>query len=258
MNQHGYGCHRSLTLRDTPKWNRLAATSPLALQALPAFVDLAVEPFMPPIRDQGPLGSCTAFAATGLYEFVYRKLGYHNEFEPAELFQYYNERLLMNTVNSDSGATITTAIQALEQFGVPAEHWWPYNPMLYTTQPPSGAYANALRHRTTQALTVPQDLPSLKQCLAEGWPIDVGFIVYESFESPQAMSIGVVPMPSPGEAVLGGHSVLLVGYDDSAQLFKFRNQWGVSYGKDGYGWFPYAYMTDPSLAFDMHTAREVH
>ncbi|HLG96380.1 MAG TPA: hypothetical protein VKX49_08720 [Bryobacteraceae bacterium] len=39
-------------------------------------------------------------------------------------------------------------------------------------------------------------------------------------------------------------------YDDAKQLFTFRNSWGSSWGDQGYGYLPYAYVLDPSLASD--------
>ncbi len=248
-----YGCHRSLTLRDTPLWQ---AAEPLTLAP---FVNLAVESFMPPIRDQGALGACTAFAATGLYQFVYAKMGYHHWWEPAELYVYYNERQLMGTTGFDSGASVSTALQALEQYGCCAEHWWNYvDPTIrFVQKPPAEAYANAGHHLVLQAQVVPQDLVSLKTCLAQGYPVDIGFVVFASFEDPEAMATGDAPMPTPGEQRMGGHSVLLVGYDDRTQRFKFRNSWNTTYGQQGYGTLPYAYLIDPALSYDFHTVRTV-
>ena len=55
----------------------------------------------------------------------------------------------------------------------------------------------------------------MKGCLAAGYPFVFGFTVYESFESQAVAKTGDVPMPRPGEQVLGGHAVLAVGYDDA-------------------------------------------
>ena len=67
----------------------------------------------------------------------------------------------------------------------------------------------------------------MKQCLASGFPFVIGFQVYQSFESDQVASTGIVPMPDVNnEQLLGGHAVLVVGYDDSNQWFIVRNSWG--------------------------------
>jgi GNAT superfamily N-acetyltransferase len=39
-----------------------------------------------------------------------------------------------------------------------------------------------------------------------------------------------------------GHSVTLVGYDDTKKRFVFRNSWGTNWGDAGYGYLPYEYL----------------
>jgi C1A family cysteine protease len=100
-------------------------------------------------------------------------------------------------------------------------------------------------------------LNQLKGCLASGYPFVFGFTVYDSFESPAVAKSSHAPMPAPGEAVIGGHAVMAVGFDDSKQWFIVRNSWGTTWGLKGYFTLPYAYVTDPHLADDFWTIRLV-
>jgi hypothetical protein len=55
---------------------------------------------------------------------------------------------------------------------------------------------------------------------------------------------GVIPLtlsrhPS---TFLENHAVCVIGFDDSTQLFKFRNSWGPSWGDNGHGYLPFSYM----------------
>jgi C1A family cysteine protease len=97
---------------------------------------------------------------------------------------------------------------------------------------------------------VPQVLWSLKTVLANGRPIVFGFTVYSAFESATVAQTGIVPMPSPSDQVVGGHAVVLVGYDDAADRFRVRNSWGTGWGQQGYFEMPYLYVTSASLASD--------
>jgi C1A family cysteine protease len=97
----------------------------------------------------------------------------------------------------------------------------------------------------------------MKGCLASGYPFVFGFSVYESFESPAVTKTGVVPLPSPGESMLGGHAVLAVGYDDERQRFLAMNSWGSAWGERGYFTIPYTYLTDAGLSADFWTVRVV-
>ena len=60
-----------------------------------------------------------------------------------------------------------------------------------------------------------------------------------------------------GEAMIGGHAVAAVGYNDADQCFIVRNSWGAKWGRKGYCFMPYAYLTDPDLAADFWTIRMV-
>jgi C1A family cysteine protease len=82
-------------------------------------------------------------------------------------------------------------------------------------------------------------------------------VVYESFESQEVADSGKVPMPKANEAVLGGHAVLAVGYDEDQQRFIVRNSWGDNWGIDGYFIMPYPYLLQGSLSRDFWTIRRV-
>jgi len=63
----------------------------------------------------------------------------------------------------------------------------------------------------------------------------------------------VLPMPSGSQ--IGGHAVLVVGYDDAKQLFTIRNSWGPGVQDHGHFYMPYAYASDPTMANDFWTVR---
>ena len=53
------------------------------------------------------------------------------------------------------------------------------------------------------------------------------------------------------------YAVIAVGYDDATKRFTVRNSWGETWGKKGYCFMPYAYLTTPDLADDFWTIRTV-
>jgi C1A family cysteine protease len=116
-------------------------------------------------------------------------------------------------------------------------------------------YKEALENRAVSYSRLTHNLNLLKGYVASGYPFVFGFTVYESFESQAVADSGVVPMPSPTEETLGGHAVLAVGYDDSAQRFIIRNSWGTGWGMNGYFTMPYGYVTDANLADNLWTIR---
>jgi C1A family cysteine protease len=248
---------------DLPDHRDFMYAAPLAvLRALPSKKDLTGD--CPPVYDQGELGSCTANAIAAAHQFEQIKEGKGSRAEghvagfiPSRLFIYYNERAIEGTVNEDSGAMIRDGIKSVVKQGVCPESQWPYLIRRFTKKPPKPCYADAMNHQVVSYRRVAQSLNQMKGCLASGYPFVFGFTVYESFESSLVGKTGKVPMPRTGESALGGHAVAAVGYNDADQRFIVRNSWGGKWGKKGYGFMPYAYLTDPDLAADFWTIRMV-
>jgi C1A family cysteine protease len=226
------------------------------LTALPAAMDL--RPQCPKeVYDQGQLGSCTGNAIAGAIEFDEIKQKAADIFTPSRLFIYYNERVVEGTVNSDAGAQIRDGIKTVAKQGACHEQIWPYDITKFRAKPSKAAYTDGTKHTAVQYQRLIQSLTEMKGCLAAGYPFVFGFTVYESFESASVAKTGIVPYPSTGEKVLGGHAVLAVGYDDASQRFIVRNSWGSGWGMKGYFTIPYSYLTDNNLADDFWTIRMV-
>lgn len=221
------------------------------LFALPTNTDL--ESQCPTVYDQADLGSCTANAASGLAQFIMKKAGYPDWF-PSRLALYWWNRLQEGTVNSDSGASLHDAMNTLVRFGVPHESLWQYDTTKFKVKPAKAVWSDAYWHSIQQGLAVDQNIDHIKARLAEGFPIIFGFTVYESFESDAVAASGIMPMPQANEQIMGGHAVMAVGYDDTTRMIKVRNSWGPTWGKKGYFFMPYDFITNPNYCDDFWTA----
>ncbi len=222
--------------------------------ALPTRADL--RPQMPAIYDQGQLGSCTANAVGGAFEFDLLKQG-ESDFVPSRLFIYYNERVIERTVEEDSGAQLRDGMKTLAHQGACPEAIWPYVISRFATKPTAECYTEGRRHKGIAYMRVDRDIAQMRGCIAAGFPFVFGFTVYESFESNAVARTGTVPMPRGDERTLGGHAMNVVGYDNPKRIFIVRNSWGAEWGKRGYGTMPYAYFTDAGLSADFWTLRAV-
>jgi C1A family cysteine protease len=238
---------------DLPDHRDLKYSAPRRAK-LPSKVDLAAE--CPPVYDQGQLGSCSANAIGAAFEFELLKQKLP-DFMPSRLFIYYNERVIENTVNSDSGAQIRDGIKSISAQGVCSETIWPYVISEFEKKPFLACYQEALNNKAVAYYRVAQRLTQLKGCLASGYPVVIGFTVYSAFESPAVAKSGVLNLPAKGEKVVGGHAVLVVGYDNSSRRFIVRNSWGAGWGKKGYFTMPYDYLTNDDLSSDFWTVRVV-
>jgi C1A family cysteine protease len=240
---------------DLPDHRDLTYSAPAQfLMALPTMVDL--RPDCPPVYDQGQLGSCTGNSIAGAIQFEQMKQKM-NSCVPSRLFIYYNERVIENTVNSDSGAQIRDGMKVVAKQGAPPETDWPYDISKFAEKPPAKAYTDAAKNKVTSYQRVTRSLSQFKGCLASGFPFVFGFTVYDSFESAAVAQSGHAAMPQPGEAVAGGHAVVCVGYDDQNQWFIVRNSWGDTWGMKGYFTLPYQYLLETNLSDDFWTIRLV-
>ncbi len=224
------------------------AARPSLLKKLPAKKDLRKA--CPAVYDQGQLGSCTANAIGAAFEYELCKQNIKNDFMPSRLFIYYNERVIEDSVGTDSGAMIRDGIKSVNQKGVCPEKMLPYNISKFTQKPSAACYTNAKKHLVTSYHRVTRVLNQMKGCLAGGYPFVFGFTVYESFESAAVSKTGVLNMPKKNEQTVGGHAVMAVGYDDKTKRFIVRNSWGTSWGQKGYFTMPYNYLLNAGLADD--------
>ena len=221
---------------------------------LPSECDL--RPSMPPVYDQGQLGSCTGNAIAAAMEYERERQGL-SDFIPSRLFVYYNERALEGTVSSDSGAVIRDGIKVVNSDGVCPETLWPYDIGMFSVKPPKRCYVAAETDKAVQYEAI-QTLGDLKDAIASNLSVVFGFTVYQSFESPAVAQSGVLPMPEPGEATVGGHAVVAVGYSDSKNQVIVRNSWGASWGDHGYFYMPYQYMTGSKASVDSSPINGAH
>lgn len=217
-------------------------------------VDLSLPVDTP--KDQGGVGACTAFAGVGLMEnFYHRNMAGANITDLfSEKFLYYTTRVNIAKwpANEDSGAYIRDTMKAMVQYGVPLEKTFPYlrngeTECSYADAPPPSAYTEASKYQVTKYATITgstkqQLLANLKTLLQNGYSFIGGVTCYENFFNDRN---GLIPVPQ-GQ-VIGGHALLFVGYDDSKQVFKFKNSWSDTWGDRGYGYLPYEYVLTGNL-----------
>lgn len=206
----------------------------------PAKVDL--RQFFTPIKNQGELGACSAFALVGIYEYILRK-NHKQDNDLSEAFVYYNVRRMMDTVGEDSGSSLYNVVVSMGTEGVCAEHYCPYTDKVDMPQPSAEAYEDALQRKIVKALNVQKDINHIKSAVAEGYPVAVSLKIFESFE-PVA---GFVSRPSEEEVESnqsGNHAMVVCGYSDEEKIFIVRNSWGPKFGDQGYCYIPYSYFED--------------
>ena len=221
---------------------------------LPAAVDLRQQGTLTPVDDQGAIGSCVGHGVTEACESL-QLIRKQPRVDLSRLFVYFATRVWVEgeDPHQDGGCMIRDAMKALRLFGVCKEELWPYIPANYATAPPKACVTEALSHAIIAYFRCP-NLAAIKLSLAQGYPVVIGFSVPTSMMTSEVDRTGVVPYPASDEGFVGGHCVLLCGYDDAKNLLTFQNSWGEGWGDKGFGYLPYKYV-ETWLADDFWTVR---
>jgi hypothetical protein len=140
----------------------------------------------------------------GAYEYLTKKANGRNT-DVSRLFIYYTARAkhYRSRNVTDTGCSMTSAIEALEEFGTCLESLWPYDISRVNTRPSDQAYQEAKRHKITEAFELDINLHQMKSCLAQGFPFAFGLKLYKSFD--EASEGGVVSMPNQGDVGRQSH-----------------------------------------------------
>jgi hypothetical protein len=229
--------------------------------ALPLVYNLKT----PAVRDQGQIGSCTAFCGVEANEilYYYKNGSWTSVLSPA--FIYYCERVLIlkQKITADNGAYMVNIPQALQKYGDCLETSYLYpssnKSTAYKTPPTSVAMTEGLSYRIGQSLSSyglikTGDVTAVKTKLVNNIPVMMGFNVYDNssytlFEGLNTTNYTYNPLTTsgslvPGARLLGGHATPIIGYDDSmaggAGAFLVMNSWGTSWGNGGFFWMPYS------------------
>jgi len=219
---------------------------------LPDKVDLATSSKMPPIWNQGDIGSCSVHAGCRAFQFE------HGGGPYSRLQLYWLERSVEGTIDQDSGAQLRDCVKVLNSNGLILETEWPYITTKFKDTPP--VLINEQNQNKLVTYSKLLNAADMKSCLTAGFPFIFGLQLFESFESDEVAKTGIVELPDMNqEQYLGGHAITCVGYDSNYQgkglYYKVANSWGSDWGQAGYFYINAKYLENPEFCSDMWTMR---
>jgi C1A family cysteine protease len=224
------------------------------VRRLPAVVDLRRH--CPPVYDQLHLNSCSANALAAALRYDEIREG-RPHVPPSRLFIYYNERVLAGVVGSNSPVSLRDGYRTISKVGACPEAMWPYDVRRFRRPPAPRCFHAAHYYRAIAYYRIRRAIVDLRACLAQGFPFVMALAVHQSMIGKDVKRTGLVPVPTRRDKMRGGHAILAVGYDHARRLLIFRNSWGRGWGDGGYGYLPYAFLSDASLSWDFWTMRRV-
>ena len=245
MNKYKFGWLRDLTDQRDKIYS-----APRMIEC-PASVSLLE--YCAPVENQTTTSSCVAHGIVGNLEMLEKKSN-TNFYDISRLFVYYNTRMVRGIEDTDGGGFIRDGIKSLVRFGYCSEKIWKFDEEKINTKPDGKSYKEAKRHLIKEYKRILNilNIMDIIKCLASGYPVIFGITLYESFESKIVAKTGKIPIPKIDERVIGGHCMLIIGYDWKTKLFTVRNSWGNGWGDKGNCYIPFKYMEQ---ADDMWTVR---
>jgi hypothetical protein len=191
------------------------------------------------MRDSGAEGSVVGQALATALEFQIAKAT-HEDHAISARYIYYAARQASGSTREDSGARIEDGVKVLSSKGAVEDAVWPYIPGQFAADPPA-AVEKARRFRIAGVQKL-KGLSGVKRALARNGPVVAGISVFQSMMGAAVAKNGRLPLPAPKEQIIGGHAIVIVGYDDQQKLVKFANSWGVNWGEHGFGYLSYDYL----------------
>jgi hypothetical protein len=223
---------------------------------------------MPLVMDQRVVSGCVGYSGSETAYCVMVKDGHRRPFVPSPVFLYRQARELGGYVEEDAGAEIRNCWKALARWGAPpmsnlkprfrpgdlsdqTTYVFPEN-SIWRRRPARSHFADAERR---QALVYYKlaTLNDLLQCLADGWPAQLGFMVFRSMYG-WGGPVFDVPDPGPDDRGLGGHAVMAYRYDKRTERVTCRNSWGED-AHEGRPDFTLSFEYIRRYAWDVWTAR---
>ncbi len=202
-----------------------------AVTGVPAidWRDVDGKSFVSTIKNQGSCGSCWAFAVTAALE---SQVMIGTGGTQVDL----SEQILVSCsgAGSCSGGYVGSSSDYIRNVGLPDESCFRYTA---TNNSCSNACANWQAstysvkgwHTASTSSTPAVRVEDIKNALYTYGPVLATFKVYNDF---YYYTFGVYSYTSG--SYVGGHAVLIVGYDDVNQAFIVKNSWGTGWGETGY------------------------
>ncbi len=207
--------------------------------------------------DQLDLAASCSHACLAVVQYFERR-AHGRLIRPSRLFLHQNACRWAGA-SGDVGADLRTTLSAMLHCGVPPERFWPYERERIQQAPDAFLYSFHEPYREIRylrldgrKLTGGEVLASVKAFVAAGFPACFGCSI------PNSLPLdGQIPFRPTFDAPLGGQALVVAGYDDrwlrgSRGALLVRSSWGASWGENGYGWLPYAFVEE-KLAVDFFT-----
>jgi C1A family cysteine protease len=230
-----------------------------AEEEFPETVDHRALGLEGPIKDQGAVGACTAFALSTTMDNALRRAGREDTISPTHVWSGYGTPNMQDAGDANFGRPVATfdtwSYSAREACKLARSSWEECSSYLdvqknsWSTDKDLMAKLNKAdqagkaKISAIEALTPqPADMNELLEVLSSGADVWAAFRIDGSAWRNSAMKNAVIP---DWTTPMGGHAVTISGYrtTPSGKQFLIHNSWGVKWGEGGYAWISEAMVS---------------
>lgn len=162
------------------------------------------------------------------------------------MYLFFYTRFLHS--NGKLKITLKNVIEACLKQGVAEEKYWPFDESKIDIEPPHNIYVESCKNITgTTFEKIEISINSFKNYLLT---YNIPFICFLKI-SKEKLIKDQRNIINGYEEVNTYHSVLVVGFDDVRQCFKFQNSYGKEWGDNGFGYFSFNYLNSIINAYSM-------
>ena len=237
------------TIPSIPDQRDIPYRSPYKPEDLPSSVDMREDVYE--IENQGSIGSCVANGVASSCELIANRND--KPIDLSRLFLYNATKVYENRLGEE-GLYTKDAYHVAYKQGMPTEEYYPYDISKDNIAPSSEDYKEAFNNRIDRyenvirwnSMDSIKKIHQIKSALHEGLPVGFAMMVTASLINLKGSwkehnYKGV----DPDTTGIGGHYMLIVGYDDEHYKFLVQNSWGTSWGDGGYCGLPYNMVNEP-------------
>ncbi len=185
------------------------------------------------IRNSGPEGSVAGLAVVTAMEA--RLAQQKRPVSLSARYLYEKTKSIDRFETNTEGTDMTAAIYVAETFGAPPEDRWPY--IAESRDLPEGEtwkkLDDAAAKFRARAYRLSQ-YADISERLKLGQPVLAWVSISDGWTSKESSKTGLLKLNDKDE-ILGGHVIVIVGFNPADSSIKFANSWGVGWGTNGFG-----------------------
>ncbi len=206
------------------------------------------------VRDQSTTSECVGFASARIVHMRCAIMGTRIAW-PSTAFIYALARMQAlahpEDALSDSGSQPYLAVQVMQEWGIPSDADFPFDPATVNDKPTLRKAEEAASFILSGIYRIDlvgaSRVAAVQQALDNKFPVMLGVQVDQAFEDYS----GDAPVTAPNPAgLLGGHMLPLTGYTTKTGsvsrelLFRGVNSWSEGWGDKGFFWATPAWLED--------------